>query len=444
MQLIELRPFLFEHLLENVIPFWTDHAIDAKGGINTCIADDGTLSSRDKWLWSQWRAVWVFSKLYNRIEPRESWLNVAKQIAEFTLKHGWDDRVGGWRLCISHDGRELRGCDSVYVDAFAIYGLVELARATGECSRHAGYPLGDAVTHCEKTIHSEFSGRRRDGACYLAWACKTADHALRRLQAPHDQIPHFPYSVPKGARVHGLPMIFSLAFWELGQFMDEALYRDAALRMTEDIFQHFYRADRDLVVERVAADNRKYPPPFGTTVVPGHVLECMWFQIHIARDRQNHSALDDCCRLIRRHIELGWDDEYGGILHAVDADGGTDVGWPFADAKLWWPHVEAMYALLLAYEHTRDREYLNWYWKVHDYSFAHFPVAEHGEWTQKLDRRGQPLVSVPSLPVKDPFHLPRALIYCIDVLDRLIPCDESNQQEPLQLREPGVVSREPG
>ena len=56
---------------------------------------------------------------------------------------------------------------------------------------------------------------------------------------------------------------------------------------------------------------------------------------------------------------------------------------------------------------------------MHNYAFGHFPVAEHGEWTQKLDRRGRKLTEVVALPVKDPFHLPRALILCADVLQRL-------------------------
>ena len=63
--IIQLRDFLKGHLLENIVPFWTNHAVDPLGGINTCIRDDGSIVSRDKWLWSQWRAVWVFSKLYN-------------------------------------------------------------------------------------------------------------------------------------------------------------------------------------------------------------------------------------------------------------------------------------------------------------------------------------------------------------------------------------------
>ena len=384
----ELSSFLREQLLGNVVPFWVGHAVDPKGGLNTCVGDDGAVLSRDNWLWSQWRAVWVFSSLYSMIEPRGEWLDLAKNIADFCIRHGWDDAVGSWNLCLDEDGRVLRGCESIYVDAFALYGLTALARATGD----------DALTRLAR---------------------KTADNALRRLESPHDVIPHFPYPVPKGARVHGLPMMFSLMFWELGQWTDDDRYRTAAVSMRDDLFGNFYREDRDMLLERIASDNTELPSPLGTAVIPGHVIESMWFQIHIARDRAEKDITSKAIDILRRHMELGWDEEYGGILLGIDADGRDEVGWQFADTKLWWPHTEAMYALLLAYEHSGEEWCLEWYDRVHEYAFSHYPVAEHGEWRQKLDRRGEPITDVVALPVKDPFHLPRALIYCIDVLSRL-------------------------
>jgi len=389
LSLPELKEFLRGHLLESVVPFWTGCAIDPGGGINSCIRDDGTIVNRDKWLWSQWRAVWVFSKLYNRIEPRGDWLDIARGICDFTSRHGWDDEVGGWVLRLSGDGEVLDGPESIYTDAFAIYGLTELARATGEESP-------------------------------AALARKTAEGVLKRLRnLPADRIPHWPYPIPAGMKTHGIAMIFSLCFWELGLLLDEPDYRDAAVAMSDEIFEDFYRPDRDVVLERIGLDGGECPPPEGTAVVPGHVIEDMWFQIHIARDRGETSRMDKAVELIRRHAELGWDGQFGGLLLAVDADGRDQVGWEFADAKLWWPHTEAMYAMLLAYELTGAEWCLQWYRRVHEYSFSHFPVAEHGEWRQRLRRDGTPLTQTVALPVKDPFHLPRALIYCVDVLDRL-------------------------
>lgn len=384
----QLHDQLRNHLLSDILPFWTRHAVDPAGGLNTCITDDGTLVSRDKWLWSQWRAVWVFSKLYNEVEKRDEWLDLAKHIYQFAVKHGWDAKQQGWRLRVDGQGNQIDGCDSIYVDGFTIYGLTEFAKATGD----------------EQA---------------LAHAKQTADSVLNRLSQPHDQIPHFPYPIPAGARVHGLPMIFSLVIWELGQFTGETRYRDAAVAMSDDIFTHFYRPDRDVVLERIAADNSEYPGPLGTAVVPGHVIEDMWFQIHIARDRGDSERVAQACRLIRRHMELGWDQEYGGLLLAVDADGKQDVGWDYADTKLWWPHTEAMYSLLLAHQLCGEPWCMQWYEKVHEYAFAHFPVAEHGEWRQKLDRLGKPITQVVALPVKDPFHLPRALFYCTKVAGEL-------------------------
>jgi N-acylglucosamine 2-epimerase len=390
--LAALRTDLLNHLTNDIVPFWTRHALDPEGGINTCIADDGTLISREKWLWSQWRAVWVFSKLHRGLKPSHSvWLDAAKQIASFALKYGWDESAGSWRSLVTAEGEVIGGSDSIYVDGFAIYGLVELALATGQES-------------------------------YLVWARKTADRVLARLEAPHDQIPHFPYPVPAGARVHGIPMMFALVLWELGQVCDDDRYRAAAFRLQNEVFEQFYRPEYDLVVERIAADGSLYPGSPGSAVVPGHVIEDMWFQIHIARERGDTARIAEACRLIRRHLEIGWDADPaygGGILLAVDAKGGPEIGWKFADSKLWWPQTETLYALLLAYEHTRESWCLEWYDRVHRYAFAHYP-SPHGEWTQRLKRDGSAMNEVVALPVKDPFHLPRALYYCVETLDRLI------------------------
>jgi mannose/cellobiose epimerase-like protein (N-acyl-D-glucosamine 2-epimerase family) len=54
---------------------------------------------------------------------------------------------------------------------------------------------------------------------------------------------------------------------------------------------------------------------------------------------------------------------------------------------------------------------------VHDYTFSQFPNRAHGEWFNYLDAAGNPLPpALKNLPVKDPFHLPRALILGIQEL----------------------------
>lgn len=61
---------------------------------------------------------------------------------------------------------------------------------------------------------------------------------------------------------------------------------------------------------------------------------------------------------------------------------------------------------------------MQWYQRVHEWSFAHFPMAGLGEWRQRLDRQGRPVTDLVALPVKDPFHLPRAVILILQLLGR--------------------------
>jgi len=170
-----LAGFLRGVLFEDVLPFWSRHGQDEGGGINTCIGDDGSLFSRDKWLWSQWRAVWVYARLFNRHE-----------VYRFATRHGWDRAEEGWVLRVDSDGGVINGCESIYVDGFAMYGLAELYRGTSD-------------------------PEVRD------WLTRTADSVARRLEQPHERIPHFPYPVQPGSRMHGIPMLFSLNFRVAGE-----------------------------------------------------------------------------------------------------------------------------------------------------------------------------------------------------------------------------------
>ena len=125
----ELADWIRRHLFEHLMPFWEQHAMDPHGGILTCIADDGSVLSTDKWLWSQWRAVWIFARLYNTMDRDVKWLGHARHVAEFCLKHGWLEAEQGWALLLAQDGGILKRHESIYTDGFAVYALAELFRA---------------------------------------------------------------------------------------------------------------------------------------------------------------------------------------------------------------------------------------------------------------------------------------------------------------------------
>lgn len=379
-------------LLERVIPFWMKYGIDwENGGINTCITDDGKVLSHDKYVWSQLRAVWTFSALYNKIEPRQEWLDVAAHIYNFIKRAGRNDK-GEWLFCVAEDGTpRFDGATSIYCDAFAIYGLTEFAGATGDQEA-------------------------------IALARETYTVAQPRLARPGSYQTH-PLPIPAGLKAHGISMIFALAYDELGHYLNDPEIVSAGLHHAHQVMDVFLRPERGKLYEFVQLDDSLLDAPPGRTVNPGHAIESMWFMIHIFRRQDDAARIRRALDVIRWHLELGWDHEYSGIVLARDAEGSF---WEKnADTKIYWTHTEALYALLLAYSFATQRLgskqawCLEWFRRVHDYAFSHFPVPGYGEWIQNLDRRGTKLNATVGLPVKDPFHVARSLIYSVGILEDL-------------------------
>jgi len=110
-------------------------------------------------------------------------------------------------------------------------------------------------------------------------------------------------------------------------------------------------------------------------------------------------------------LELGWDEQYGGLFYYRDAKGLPPTEY-WHDMKFWWAHNEAIIATLLAWQMTGDAKYARWHQMVHDWSYAHFPDPVYGEWYGYLHRDGTVSTSVKGCMWKGPFHLPRMQWYC--------------------------------
>ena len=369
-------------LLEDVVPFWMRHAVGAEdGAINNCLDDAGNVVSRDRYLWSQGRALWTFSALYNRVEARQEWLEVASGICGYLMREGLRDREGRWMFRLDEAGRVLDRDTSIYVDGFVISGLGEYFAATGD-----------------------------ERAALIA--LETYECIDRRLRSSDYEIA--PYSIPEGLKTLGIPMIFSFFFFNLGKATDRPDLCDRGCQLAREILRDFYVPDRDAILEYVPATGEEVGHPKERVCIPGHVIEAMWFLVSIFETTGDSDRIRQCCDLIRRHLELGWDDEYGGLRLALDITGSEEVAWQKADCKPWWVQTEALVATAYAHLHTGASWCMDWHRRVHEYAYANYP-APTGEWVQWLDRRGNKAETA-ALPVKDPFHLPRSLIYLMELL----------------------------
>ena len=379
-----LRDFYREQLLDDIIPFWMRHGLDREhGGFLHHLDRDGRVYSTDKGVWIQARAVWMLSKLYNTVERNEDWLDAARSGYEFLLRHCFD-ADGRMFFAVTREGRPLRKRRYLFSEAFTAIACSEYARASGD---------PNALAKAHEVYHDMVQAYRTPGML----APKT-DPATRPMQS------------------HAMPMILIATTQELRISSSDPLYDEVIGQSLEAILHSFVHPDIPALLENVGSRGERLDTPVGRLVNPGHAIESAWFLMHEGRHRGDKELITRACDILDWSLELGWDYEYGGLFSFVDVEGlpCEQLEW---DMKLWWPHTEALYALLLALQLTGDERYEDWYDRMHDYTFSHFPDSGRGEWFGYLHRDGSVANTMKGGLWKGPFHIPRALWLMWRLLD---------------------------
>ncbi len=362
-------------LLDHVIPFWLRHSLDREhGGYFTCLTRDGQVYDSRKYVWLQGRAVWMFSKLYNELEPRQEWLDAARGILEFLRKHALDPQ-GRYYFSLTREGRPAFYQRKPYSAVFAMLGMLEFCKATGDAALR------------EEAIGLFFR--------ILKWI---DDPMLLGRPSP---------PVPSLADV----MITASMACEIARVDPDPRYRDI-LRDCLRRAKQFYVSGKRIFLEYPPA-----PTPEGRLFCPGDSIEASWFLLHalefVPDDAMRALLLDS----IEGALEFGWDRECGGLYYFMDVDGLPALPLE-SNMKLWWPHTEAIYATILAHSLTNAPKWLAWLERVDSYAFSHFSDPAFGEWFGYCDRRGERTNTAKGNNYKGCFHVPRMLLLSWQCLNR--------------------------
>ncbi len=375
-----------EALLDDVIPFWQKYSLDRTcGGYFSCLEREGKVYDTDKFVWLQARQVWTFSMLFNRLEQRPQWLDIARHGADFLRKHG-RDAARNWFFALDQQGKALIQPYNIFSDCFAAMAFSEFARASG------------------------------DEVCRDI-ALQTYKNILARQQNPKGK---YSKTVPgtRPLRSFALPMILANLTLEMSWLLKDKDERADTESLVNDIMNTFLDEEQGIIYEHVASDG-SHPDCFdGRLINPGHGLESMWFVMEIAHQRRDRKTIDRAVDAALAILQFGWDEEYGGIFYFLDAKGKPpqQLEW---DQKLWWVHVEALVAMLMGYALTGKEACRQWFEKLHDYTWSHFPDPQYGEWFGYLNRQGQVLMALKGGKWKGCFHVPRALFRCWQELHKL-------------------------
>ena len=373
-------------LLDRVIPFWLEKSQDTEfGGYFTCLDRDGSVYDTDKFIWMQGREVWMFSKLYNEVEHRQEWLDCAIQGAEFLKKYGHDGHYN-WYFAVDREGRALVEPYNIFSYTFAVIAFGQLALATGNRE-------------------------------YADIAKRTFDIVLSKVDNPKGR---WNKAVPgsRALKTFDLPMILCNVSLEIEQLLEPSFLKETIDTCLHEVLDVFYRPELGLIVEALGKDGELVDCLDGRKLNPGHAIESTWFIMDLGRRLGRKDLIEKAVDISLKEVEYGWDKQYDGIFYFMDRLGKPRHKLEF-DQKLWWVHLEALISFIKGYQLTGNPRCLEWFERIHDYTWSHFRDAEYPEWYGYLNRRGEVLLPLKGGKWKGCFHVPRGLMNCWRILEDL-------------------------
>ena len=128
-----LKREMTEELRGNILPFWAERMRDdVNGGFCGRMTGEGKLiADAPKGVIMYGRILWTFSAAY-RIFGDTDYLNAAVRAKNYLLDHFYDREFGGVYWKVDAAGHPLDTKKQFYALGFAIYGLSEYHRATGD------------------------------------------------------------------------------------------------------------------------------------------------------------------------------------------------------------------------------------------------------------------------------------------------------------------------
>ncbi len=366
-----------QDLTENIMPFWLKNGLDrVNGGVYTCLDREGRLMDSTKSVWFQGRFAFTCSFAYNNVEQRPEYLEAAKLTLDFIEKHCFDtdDRM---YFEVAADGTPLRKRRYIFSESFAAIAMAEYAKATGD------------KTYAEKAL-------------------KIFKDMRHFLSTPGLLEPKYMPGVKMQG--HSITMILINVASLLKKVIDDPELDRQIDESVVLLEKNFIHPEFKALLETVGPDGEFIDTINGRTINPGHCIETSWFLLDVAEARGGDKHLQELAlKILDWSWEWGWDKEYGGIINFRDCRNFPPQDYS-QDMKFWWPQTEAIIATLYAYKVTGDERYLRMHRQISDWTYAHFPDHEFGEWYGYLHRDGSVAQPAKGNIFKGPFHIPRMMV----------------------------------
>ena len=411
-------------LENNILRFWLDKMQDSEqGGFYGRMDGHHQLHPEaEKGAILNARILWSFSAAY-RVLQKPEYMEAATRAKDYFIEHFIDPEYGGVYWSVDNTGRPLDTKKQFYAIGFAVYGLSEYARATGD--REAldyALQLYDCIE--EHAFDREHNGYIE--ACTREWG-EMADMRLSELDAnyPKSQNTHLhiiePYAnlyrclrefqeaeSPNCNYVPAIGAVLPLGITVPQETINRV---ESSLRNLIDIFtDRILNPDThhlDLFFEmdwtRGAIRLESY----------GHDIECSWLMHEAALvlgDKKVLEKVEPIVQMVAKASEKGLCPD-GSMIHEANLDTG------YVDADLhWWVQAENVVGWLNVYQYFGDEKALQRADACWQYIKQNLIDYEHGEWFWSRRKDGTLNLSDDHAGFwKCPYHNSRM---CLETIER--------------------------
>ena len=391
----QLRRQFEDELTGNILKFWIDNAVDEEnGGFYGYISNDRKADKyHDKASVLNSRILWTFSAAF-RIYGNSEYLSMATRAYDYITGHFIDPQYSGVYWMVDCKGATVNTKKQVYAIAFAIYGLTEYFKATGNRESL------DKAIELYNALEEHAYDRRYMGyteAFSRDWS-PVGDMSLSEKDMNSEK--------SMNTHLHILEAYTSLF----------RVWKDSSLE----------KALRELI--RVTVDHIVDPKThsFGLffdgtwnsrsgAVSYGHDIEGSWLLCEAAGALGDSVLLDEARRvsvnMAWKVLENGIDRKHGGLFFEGEHGAVTKP------EKEWWPQAEAVVCFYNAYQLAGDEAFFKAALDVWDFIGRRISDRVRGEWFWGVSEDGLSLTGDEKAgPWKCPYHNGRM---CLEMLRRL-------------------------
>ena len=370
----------------NILRFWLDKMVDDEHGGFYGRIDAGEVlhPEAEKGAILNARILWSFSAAY-RVLGNPEYLDAATRAKDYIIDHFIDKEYGGVYWSLDYLGNPLDTKKQFYAIGFAIYGMSEYARATGDREAlECALQLFDCIE--EHAFDSEYNGYIE--ACTREWG-EIADMRLSELDAnfPKSQNTHLhiiePYAnlyrclkeFQASTSCDYVPVIGSVLPIEVAVPQETLLRVEGALRNIIDIF-----TDRILNPETHHLDlffEMDWTRGAGHLESYGHDIECSWLMHEAALvlgDVDVLAKVEPIVREVAKASEKGLRPD-GSMIHEANLDTGH-----VDDDLHWWVQAENVVGWYNLYQHFGDEQALERAFLGWNYIKTQIIDWDNGEW----------------------------------------------------------------